>query len=192
MPTAHPRPWHREALFGDGPRIPMCRERRAVWRVRLMLFRRARKITPLFEDIGLAMLRRLGADGRLDPSHQTVADDVGCSPRTVRRALAAFADKAIGLVFWIQRLVRDGRRVEQTSNAYVLTLGNPPAIPALTPGGQIGRGTRRTEIISVQQDAAQRWAAEVSPEARQEARAALARIAAQRQAVIQARLLTRA
>jgi len=33
--------------------------------------------------------RRLGVDGQLDPSHDTIADDVGCCARTVRRALAA-------------------------------------------------------------------------------------------------------
>jgi hypothetical protein len=182
MSASHPRPWHKSSVFGDGPRAPMCRERRAVWRARLMMFRRARKLTPLHEDIGLAMLKRLGTDGRLDPSQQTVADDVGCDPRSVRRALVAF--RSCGLVFWVKRLVRDRWRVAQTSNAYALTIGDPPVIPASRSGGQTGRGTRRIESISVQQAAP-----EVSPEARQEARAALARIATQRQAVLQARLL---
>lgn len=141
MPTPHPRRWHREGRFGDGPRMPLCRERRAVWKARLRLYRRAGKLTPLYEDIGLAMLKRLGADGRLDPSHQTVADDVGCDPRSVRRALAAF--KACGLVMWVQRLVRAGWRVEQVSNAYALTIGDPPPIPPARTGGQLVRETRQ-------------------------------------------------
>jgi len=153
MPTAHPHPWRGDSRFGDGPRMPMCRERRAVWRARLNLFRRAGKITPLFEDIGLAMLKRLGTDGRLDPSHETVADDVGCSARTVRRALAALTDKAVGLMFWVRRLVRHGISVEQNSNAYVLTTGNISASP---PGGQIGRQTLKIEIQTVQQHATPR------------------------------------
>jgi hypothetical protein len=128
MPTSHPHPWHRHSRFGDGIRIPMCRERRAVWRARLTMFRRARKITPLFEDIGLAMLRRLGTDGRLDPSHQTLANDVGCDPRSVQRALVAF--RSCGLVLWVRRLVRDGWRTAQTSNSYCLAIGEPPTIPA--------------------------------------------------------------
>jgi hypothetical protein len=148
MPNAHPRPWHRGSLFCDGPRVPMCRERRAVWRARLNLYRRARRITPLFEDIGLAMLHRLGTDGRLDPSHETIADDVGCDPRTVRRALAAF--KACGLVVWVQRLVREGWRVLQTSNAYALTIGEPPAIPGPRTGGQIVRGTLNQAFSTLQ------------------------------------------
>ena len=62
-----PRRYRRNSHYGDGLRIHMDRERRAVWRARLHMFRRGRKITPLYEDIGLAMLRRLGANGRFDP-----------------------------------------------------------------------------------------------------------------------------
>lgn len=119
--------WHKEGRFGPGPRLPMDRERRAVWRARLAMFRRAGKITALHEQIGLALLRRLGEDGRLDPSHETITIDAGCSDRTVRRALEAL--KACGLVLWVQRLVRAGWRVAQTSSAYVLAIG--AEIPAL-------------------------------------------------------------
>jgi DNA-binding GntR family transcriptional regulator len=79
-------------------------------------------------------------DGQLDPSHDTIADDVGCCARTVRRALAAL--KALGLVMWQCRLVRAGWRVAQTSNAYLLSLsagtgtGTLPTGPALRCGGQ--------------------------------------------------------
>ena len=127
MPRVHPRPWHRGSVFGEGFRLPLCRERRAVWRARLTMFRRARKITPLYEDIGLVMLRRLGTDGRLDPSHQTLAEDVGCDPRSVQRALIAL--RACGLVLWVRRLARDAWRCSQISNSYALAIGETPAIP---------------------------------------------------------------
>jgi hypothetical protein len=174
MPNAHPRPYRRDSTFGPGIRVPMCRERRAVWRARLHLFRRARKITPLFEDIGLAMLRRLGTDGRLDPAHGTLAGDVGCDVRSVQRALAAF--KTCGLVLWVRRLVRAGWRAEQISNSYVLAIGNPPAIPAPASDRQIARPTRL-----------EAFPLSASPAEIAAARDALAR----RRAAIEERLLTR-
>jgi hypothetical protein len=70
--------------------------------------------------IGTALVRRLGVDGQLDPSHDTIAGDVGCCSRTVRRALEAL--KGLGLVLWQRRLVRVGWRTAQTSNAYLLAL----------------------------------------------------------------------
>jgi hypothetical protein len=174
MSNAHPRPWHRGSLFGPGPRRPLNREQRAVWRARLTLFRRARKLTPLYEDIGLAMLKRLSADGQLDPSHQTVADDVGCNARSVRRALTAF--RACGLICWVQRLVRTGWRCVQTSNSYMMTIGHPPASAVSACGGQAGQQTEKIDIPTVQP---------ASPEAVVAAQDALAK----RRAVVEARLL---
>jgi hypothetical protein len=180
MPNPHPRRWHRGSLFGDGPRLPMDRERRAVWKARIEIHRRARRITDGESYVGLALLKRLGQDGRCDPSHQTLADDSGESISTVKRALKAFL--ACGMVSWVRRLVRDGWRACQTSNAYLLTLGKVPEILGKPCDVQTDRETRKEAFSSVQ---------EVSARAQQEARAALARVAAQRQAVIQARLLTR-
>lgn len=111
MPTAHPHPWRRDSLFGDGPRRRLDREQRARFRFLLNAHRRARRISPLGEQIGSAMVRRLGVDGQLDPAHETIAGDVGCCSRTVRRALEAL--KALGLVIWQRRLVRAGWRTEQ-------------------------------------------------------------------------------
>ena len=176
MPAPHPHPWHRGGVYGAGPRVPLCRERRAVWKARLNLFRRARRITPLFEDIGLALLRRLGTDGRLDPSHRTLAEDVGCDERSVRRALEAF--KACGLAIWVNRLVRTGWRALQTSNAYALTIGEPPVFSALCTAGQFARQTVKKEILPVP-------TASVA-----EVRAAQAALA-ERRAVIAKRLLTK-
>lgn len=175
MPNAHPRPYHRGSIYGEGPRVPMCRERRAVWRARLHLFRRAKRITPLFEDIGLAMLRRLGTDGRLDPSHATLADDVGCDPRSVQRAVQAFRD--CGLVWWVRRIVRDGWRACQTSNGYILRVGEPPANPP--------PACNRQKVGETPQESFPLTPA--SPQEVAAAQAALAR----RRAAVEARLLTR-
>jgi DNA-binding transcriptional MocR family regulator len=106
----------------------MCRERRAQWRARLDMHERAGRITPAHEKIGLALLKRLGQDGRCDPSHETLAIDSGKDVSTVQRALKRF--HACGLVSWVRRLTRAGQRVSQTSNAYVLTAGNPPNFPS--------------------------------------------------------------
>jgi hypothetical protein len=80
LPHQHPRPWHQGSEFGDGLRWPLDREQRCVWRVRLDLARRAGRITALHAEIGRALLRRLGSDGRCDPAQDTIAADVGCSP----------------------------------------------------------------------------------------------------------------
>lgn len=148
MPYQHPRPWHRGSEFGDGLRWPLDREKRCVWRVRLDLARRAGRITALHAEIGRALLRRLGTDGRCDPSQDTIAEDAGCSSRTVRRAFAALFQ--LGMLKWINRLVRVGERVEQTSNAYTLIVAvtavfapRPKrATRCATSGGQVGRESR--------------------------------------------------
>jgi hypothetical protein len=165
-------------LFGDGPRVPLDRERRARFRFLLSAHARAGRITRAARDVGEALLRRLSAEGRCDPSHYTLAADAACSARTVRRATASM--RGLGLVRWTTRLVRAGWRAEQTSNAYELVpaIAAPPAA-MLAPrcGGQAGRETRRIDIS---------YCPEVTPAERQAAQAALA----QRRAAIEARLLT--
>ena len=178
MSNPHPRPWHRDSVFGDGPRVPMCRERRAVWKARIEIHRRAGRITDGESYVGLALLKRLGQDGRCDPSHQTLADDSGESISTVQRALKAFF--ACGMVSWIRRLVRDGWRACQTSNAYLLTLGKTPEIPIKRCDCQTDRETRQDRVFSVQPAATP---AEIAT-----AQAALA----ERRRAIEARLLTKA
>jgi len=143
MPTPHTRHWHRSSVFGPGPRRPLDREQRARFRYLLTAHRRARRISPLTEIVGNALVRRLGVTGQCDPAHDTIAADAGCCARTVRRALTAL--KALGLVVWQCRLVRTGWRVAQTSNSYVLAIGATP--PSITPNrpfptaGQSGRET---------------------------------------------------
>jgi hypothetical protein len=136
--------WHRHSLFGAGPRRPLNREARARFRYLLNAHRRARRITPLAEHIGTALLKRLSVDGQCDPSHDTLAADVGCSARTVRRAIVAL--RRLGLVGWQQRIIRAGWRVLQTSSAYVLAAaGTPPAAPIRT-GGQSVPPIRKLDI----------------------------------------------
>jgi hypothetical protein len=129
MSNAHPRPWHHDSVFGDGPRQPLNRDDRARYKFLLNAHHRAGRITRACRDIGLALLKRLGTTGHCDPSHATLAADAGCkSAKTAERATAAL--KALGLLTWVRRLVRSSGtswRAEQTSNQYVLV----PALASL-------------------------------------------------------------
>jgi hypothetical protein len=180
MPTPHPRPWHRDSVFGDGLRLPLCRERRAVWKARIDLARRAGRVTDGEAYVGQALLKRLGQDGRCDPSHQTLADDSGESVSTVKRALKAFW--ACGLVNWVRRLWRNGSRVMQDTNAYLLTLGEPPKFPRVRCEVQRGR-----ETSSVDKSTGHLPVPSLSAAERAIANAALV----ERQRVIEARLLSK-
>jgi hypothetical protein len=157
--SAHPRPWHRQSIFGDGPRVPMCRERRQQWKALLAMHERAGRITADHEKVGLKLLKRLGEDGRCDPSHATLAADTGKDISTVKRALKLF--QACGLLTWARRIIREGRRVFQTSNAYMLTLGAAPAMPLKRCEVPSERQTRKDRSSSLQSP---------SPAAPQEAR----------------------
>ena len=149
MPSHHPKPWHRGSVFGTGPRRALDREQRARFAFLLRAHRRARRLTPLTEHIGVALLKRLSVTGQCDPSHDTLASDAGCSARTVRRATGSM--RGLGLLRWQTRIVRSGWRTEQTSNAYTLVPADVP--PVVSCGGQIGRETRKRRIISeTQQD----------------------------------------
>lgn len=142
MPTTHPHPYHAGSLFGDGPRRPLDREQRARFRFLLTAHRRARRLTPHAELVGNALVKRLSVDGQCDPAHDTIGADAGCCARTVRRALEAL--KAVGLVMWQRRIVRDGWRVAQTSNAYLLVPIKAQVAPldrAVRTGGQSVRET---------------------------------------------------
>jgi hypothetical protein len=178
MPTPHPRPWHRNSVFGDGPRRPLGREQRARFKFLLNAHARANHLPAKQEKVGWALLKRLGADGRCDPTHDTLAADTGISSRTVRRATDTMAD--LGLLRWQTRLVRAGWRVEQTSNAYELV----PATenPAACCGGQSVRETRSVDKSTDHLPAAAPSAAAIAT--------AQAILAARRRA-IEARLLTK-
>ena len=170
LPNSHPplrrhaRPWHRGSEFGDGLRFPLDREQRCVWRVRLDLARRAGRITALHALVGEALLRRQGRDGRCDPAHDTLAEDAGCCPRTVRTALKALFE--LGMLRWVNRLVRVGDHVEQTSNAYTFIVAAAAAFvprprrksPCATSGGKSCPQTHLNMIQNTQLAAVARQA----------------------------------
>jgi hypothetical protein len=110
--------------------------------------RRARRLTRAGLDVGEALVKRLGENGRLDPSYACLATDADCDKRTVGRALADTRD--LGLLRWTRRLVRNGPYVEQTSNAYELT---PASAAATLPSGstRIGDGQkgRQTDFVDI-------------------------------------------
>jgi hypothetical protein len=144
------RRWHKDSIFGTGPRMPMDRERRAVWQARIDIHRRAGRITDGEAYVGAALIRRLGQDGRCDPSQATLASDSGESLSTVKRALRALA--GLGMVSWVRRLIREGWRTEQTSNAYMLTLGDPAKIPQPACEVQTARGTVKSYFKTLSRD----------------------------------------
>ena len=123
--------------------------------------------------MGLALLKHLGPDGRLDPAHSTLAETAGVGERTVRRALAALS--ACGLVGWVRRLVRIGWQAHQISSAFVLRLAGQPVIPVRAHDGQRGRGTLK-KIVAQQEP--------MPPGAVAAAQRALAAIRARRLALI--------
>jgi hypothetical protein len=113
--------WHRYSEFGQGPRVPLDREHRARFRFLLDAHKRGGRLTADYVEVGRALLRCLGQDGRLDPSHAFLAGCANCEASTVRRALKRM--QGLGLVQWVRRLARDARsgwRCEQISNAYSL------------------------------------------------------------------------
>jgi hypothetical protein len=122
MPKSRQR-WHRASVFGPGPRMPMCRESRAVFKAKLLLQRRPGRLTIATAVIGRIMVDMLGADGRLDPALATIAEKARVSVATVKRALAQLRD--CGFLSWTRRLVSDatsGWRIEQATNGYRLSV----------------------------------------------------------------------
>ncbi|MFL5284609.1 MAG: hypothetical protein ACJ8AW_27380 [Rhodopila sp.] len=122
--------------------------------------------------MALALLKRLGADGRCDPSHQTLSADSGESPDTVKKALKALY--GLGMDDWLRRLIREGTQVRQTSNSYLLTLGNPAVLPAVRCEVDSARETRKLDLDrKLPKDPLDRRVFDVSTEDRLNALAAL-------------------
>jgi hypothetical protein len=155
----------------------MARDREwlAQWKARIGFLRRAGRLTALHAEIALALARRLGQDGRLDPSHATIAEDAKAGCRTVQRTLAKLAD--LGLLRWVRRLVRDGSICSQTSNAYELLMGGAASVATRLGDGQVGRATLE-EVFSS--------AAQATKEAVNNALAALAVVRTRREAALAA------
>ena len=115
--------WRSGSEFGTGRRVPLDREQRAVFRAKLTMQRKPGRLSSSAVRLAQIMLDKLGADGRLDPSIATLAELARVDESTVVRCLGRL--KACGFLEWTRRLVRcaaGGWRVEQASNAYVLTV----------------------------------------------------------------------
>ena len=115
-------PYHHDSIFGPGPRAPLDRDQRSLWRARLQAARCPGGITIAARDVGLAMLDMMGADGRLDPALEHLAAVVRVHLSTVQRAIQQL--RAFGLLEWDRRLTRDASGVRQTSNAYRLIVAD--------------------------------------------------------------------
>ena len=159
----HPRPWHRGSEYGDGTRRPLSADQRRAWLARADLERqtgcRTSRPTATHLLVGQALLKRLGEDGRCDPSHATLAEDVGCGEKTVRIALARLQGR--GLLSWEKRIVRrdwpeggpGAQRAEQTSNAYQFVLPGALVQGAARPAELRRSSLPRNQISSVKQEA---------------------------------------
>jgi len=91
-------------VFGDGYRRPLDREKRARFRFLLNAHHRGGGLTRAARDVGEALVRRLGTDGRCDPAHATLAEDAGCCDRTVRRATGAMRDLGLRPKYTVGRI----------------------------------------------------------------------------------------
>ena len=120
----HPRPYHLPAIFGSGPREPMPPARLAIWRAMVRNDRKPGRLSVAAVQVGLTLADMLGADGTLCPAHSHLAARVQVHVSTVTRALQRL--RSCGFVTWTRRLVRNGWRVEQTSNQYQLRVPEVP------------------------------------------------------------------
>jgi len=74
---------------------------------------RVRNLTRAYRDVLLTLHSYRGTGGTCTPAHATLAERVGCSVRTVQRALQQA--QRLDLVHWTERRVRLGWRWLRTS-----------------------------------------------------------------------------
>jgi Helix-turn-helix domain len=102
-------------------RRAMTRTPEDKFRAKVLEALHGRKVRPIEKDILLCLwgyMRCFG--GAAWPSHDTIADRVGCSVRTVKRALMRL--RGLGWVDWQHRYQKEGPRMVQCSNLYSLSV----------------------------------------------------------------------
>lgn len=114
------RRWRKGSEFGPGLRAPMNKEQRKVWHVRVETAYGLGRLTSKETRCAHALADRLGRDGQLDPSHATIAAAARASVRTVIRAFEKLRD--LGMLRWVNRLVRAADQTRQGSNSYQLMI----------------------------------------------------------------------
>lgn len=152
--------FHRDSIFGIGPRVPLDRERKAQFKAKLKLHRRPGRLTLSAAAVGQVLLDMLGADGRLDPSYETIATLACVCKDTAVEAVKQL--KAFGFLDWTRRLIRGretGGRTQQSSNAYVLRV---PACDTEFPTGVPGSLSKKRKP-----ERAGGWEAQIAEAARQ-------------------------
>ena len=152
--------FHKDSIFGFGPRVPLDREHRAQFRAKLKLQRRPGRLTIAAAEVGRVLVDMLGADGRLDPSYETIATLACVCKDTAVEAVKQL--RAFGFLDWTRRLIRGretGGRTQQSSNAYVLRV---PACDTEFPAGVPGSLFKRRKP-----EGAGGWEAQVAAAARQ-------------------------
>jgi hypothetical protein len=146
--------FHKDSIFGFGPRVPLDREHRAQFRAKLKLQ------TIAAAEVGRVLVDMLGADGRLDPSYETIATLACVCKDTAVEAVKQL--RAFGFLDWTRRMIRGretGGRVQQSSNAYVLRV---PATDTEIPVGVPGSLSKRRKP-----EGAGGWEAQVAERDRQ-------------------------
>jgi hypothetical protein len=105
------------------------------WHGRINAEFQAHNMTPHYRGVLIALLTFQGSDGRINPSHETLAArtvELGlardCCAATARRALKHA--RTLGLLFWLPQYHRVGWRKLRLPNLYIL---NVPA-DAVKPG----------------------------------------------------------
>ncbi len=135
MRNGHPRPWRRGSDYAAPPRNALDRDQRHVWRRRVVAELRSGNLPGKAVLTAEALLACMGADGKLYPSQQAIADKAGIGTRSVVRHIDCMVE--LGLIRKHRRLVRlpwpeGGRgatRVQQTSNAYELIFPQGHVVP---------------------------------------------------------------
>jgi helix-turn-helix protein len=115
--------FHKECVFGPGRRERRSKRQAATYAEAIKRHTARGKLTVCWAFVLYALPSWFNwKDGRCDPSHETIADKVDLSVKTVQRALAMA--KRLGLIGWDQRKVETkGDGTCQVTNQYRILPG---------------------------------------------------------------------